>query len=104
DSLLPLSTLPTIWDRLADHSLMGRYYYSDLPLLALWGTKYLPISHPIGDFFDDCGAGTLPHVSFVEPKFLGELEGLSNDDHPHADIRNGEHFLNRIYEALTSIP
>jgi len=104
DNSLELSSLPTIWDRLADHSLTGRYYFSDVPFLALWGTKYLPISRPITQFFADCLAGTLPHVSFVEPRFLGEAEGLSNDDHPHADIRNGQDFLNTIYEAVTSSP
>jgi phospholipase C len=104
DSLLPLSTLPTIWDRLADHSLVGRYYFSDLPILAFWGAKYVPIARLIDDFFADAAAGTLPHVSFVEPQFLGEDLGLSNDDHPHADIRNGEAFLNSIYEAVTNSP
>ena len=35
-----LSTLPTIWDRLAEAGLDGRYYFSDIPFLALWGAKY----------------------------------------------------------------
>jgi phospholipase C len=104
DTLLPLSTLPTIWDRLADHLLNARYFFSDLPILAFWGDKYLPISRPISEFFDDCAAGTLPQVSFIDPPFLGENEGLSADDHPHADIRKGEFFLNSIYEAITSSP
>jgi phospholipase C len=104
DSLLPLSTLPTIWDRLADHSLSAKYYFSDFPFLALWGEKYAGISHLITEFFADCAAGTLPKVSFVDPRFLLEEEGLSGDDHPHADIRNGEFFLNTIYEAITSSP
>jgi phospholipase C len=99
-----ISTLPTIWDRLADHSISRRYYFSDVPLLALWGAKYLSISAPIAQFFVDCAAGTLPHVSFVEPRFLGESQGLSNDDHPFADIRNGEAFLNSVYAAVTSSP
>jgi phospholipase C len=102
DSLLPLSTLPTIWDRLADHSLDAKYYFSDFPFLALWGARYVSIAHPIADFFADCAAGTLPQVSFVDPRLLLEEEGLSGDDHPHADIRNGEFFLNSIYEAVTS--
>jgi phospholipase C len=101
---LTLSILPTIWDRLAAAGLTGRYYYSDLPFLALWGAKYLPISSPITQFFTDCAAGTLPQVSYIDPVFLGEEEGLSNDDHPHADIRNGEVFLNTIYKAVTSSP
>jgi phospholipase C len=104
DSLLPLSTLPTIWDRLADHSLPAKYYFSDFPFLALWGAKYAGISNPIANFFADCAAGTLPAVSYVDPRFLLEEEGLSGDDHPHADIRNGEFFLNTVYEAVTSSP
>jgi len=104
DSLLPLSTLPTIWDRLADHNLPAKYYYSDFPFLAIWGAKYAGISNVIGDFFADCAAGTLPAVSYVDPRFLLEEEGLSGDDHPHADIRNGEAFLNSVYEAVTSSP
>jgi phospholipase C len=99
-----LSTLPTIWDRLAERQVEGRYYYTDVPLLALWGPKYLPISNSISQFYDDCAAGTLAPVSFVDPGFLGEDIGVSNDDHPHADIRNGEVFLNSVYEAVTSSP
>ena len=101
---MTISKLPTIWDRLADHSISRRYYYSDIPLLALWGSKYLSISAPIAQFFADCLAATLPHVSVVEPRFLGESQGLSNDDHPFADIRNGEAFLNSVYAAVTSSP
>ena len=99
-----LATLPTIWDRLAEAGLDGRYYFSDVPFLALWGPRYLPIGRTLDDFLADAQAGTLPHVSFVDPGFLGEDIGLSNDDHPHADIRNGEAFLNLIYEAVTTSP
>jgi len=104
DNSTTISTLPTIWDRLADHSISRRYYFSDIPLLALWGSKYLSISAPVAQFFADCAAGTLPHVSVVEPRFLGESQGLSTDDHPFADIRNGEVFLNSVYAAVTSSP
>ena len=99
-----LSTLPTIWDRLAEAGLEGRYYFSDLPFLALWGTKYVPISRPYEAFLADAAAGTLPQVSFVEPRFLGEDVGASNDDHPFADIRNGQAFMNEVYAAVTSGP
>jgi phospholipase C len=98
------TSLPTIWDRLADAGLTGRYYYSDIPMLALWGSKYVGISRLLPQFLADAAAGTLPEVSFVDPRFLGELEGLSNDDHPHADIRNGQAFLNLIYTAVSSGP
>jgi phospholipase C len=52
----------------------------------------------------DCAAGNLPAVSYVDPRLLGEEEGLSNDDHPHADIRNGQVFVNEIYNAVVNSP
>ncbi len=104
DQSTTLSTLPTIWDRLAAAGLTGHYYYSDVPFLALWGTKYLPISRSFAAFLADCAAGTLPQVSFVDPRFVDESSGTSADDHPHADIRNGEAFLNMVYHAVTSSP
>jgi len=99
-----LSTLPTIWDRLAAAGLEGRYYFSDAPFLALWGPRYASISHRFTTFLADAAAGTLPHVSFVDPRFLGEQEGLSNDDHPFADIRNGQALMNQVYSAITRSP
>jgi phospholipase C len=104
DNSLAISTLPTIWDRLAAKGLTGRYYVSDIPMLALWGVKYLPITRPIPEFFTACATGTLPEVAFVEPRLLGEAQGISADDHPFADLRNGEAFLSRVYQAVTTSP
>jgi phospholipase C len=104
DQSLAISSLPTIWDRLADHGLQGRYYFTDVPTLALWGSKYHSISHHLLRFLDDCRAGTLPHVAFVDPKFLGAALGTSWDDHPYADVRNGQAFVNLIYEAVVTSP
>jgi phospholipase C len=98
------STLPTIWDRLADRGVPGRYYYGDVPFLGLWGAKYTPISLPIDAFYQDCAAGTLPAVSFVDGPFLTELTGTGVDDHPHGDIRAGEAMMNKIYRAVTQSP
>ncbi|MFE3257073.1 alkaline phosphatase family protein [Nocardia sp. NPDC059229] len=99
-----ISTLPTIWDRLAAAGIQGRYYFYDTPFLALWGSRYLSISRPFATFLSDCAAGTLPAVSFVDPKFLDEDTGTSADDHPHADIRAGQAFLNQVYQAVTNSP
>src|SRR5262245_33065463 len=74
------------------------------PFLALWGAKYIPISRPFGAFLADCAANTLPKVAFVDPRFLGEAQGLSNDDHPFADVRNGQAFMNTVYSAVTQSP
>jgi phospholipase C len=98
------STLPTIWDRLSAAGLSGRYYFQDAPFLALWGSKYLPISQPYRAFLLACATGRLPHVSYVDPRFIEELTGTTSDDHPHADIRNGQAFLNQVYTAVTTSP
>jgi phospholipase C len=98
------STLPTIWDRLTERGLSGRYYYGDTPFLALWGAKYLNISFPFPQFLADAAAGKLPQVAFIDPRFQDESSGTSNDDHPHADIRSGEDFLNRVYNAVVTSP
>ncbi len=99
-----VATMPTIWDRLAAKGVPHAYYYVDVPFLALYGTKYLDISRSWAQFRLDAAAGTLPAVSFLDPKFLDEGTGSSADDHPHADIRAGQSFLNDVYEAVTGGP
>jgi phospholipase C len=99
-----VSTLPTIWDRLAGAGLRGRYYFSDVPFVALWGSKYLGISAPFPQFLADCASGNLPEVAFVDPRFQDEGSGTSGDDHPHGDVRSGEEFLARVYNAVVTSP
>jgi phospholipase C len=99
---LALATMPTIWDRLAAAGVEGRYYFSNLPILALWGKKYLPLAHLYPQFLLDAVTGRLPPVSVVDPRFT-LLEG-GNDDHPPADIRDGDAFLARTFRAVASGP
>ena len=101
---LDISTLPTIWDNLAAAGVPATYYYSNVPFLALWGLKYVGISAPFAQFLTDAAAGTLPAVSFVDPKYTILDDGEGNDDHPHADLRAGEAFMGQIYRAVTSGP
>ena len=54
-----ISSLPTIWDKLAGKGISAKYYYSDIPFLALWGSKYLPIADSYASFLVDAAAGTL---------------------------------------------
>lgn len=98
------STLPTIWDRLADAKVSNRYYYSNVPFLALWGEKYIPISAMYEQFKLDAAAGTLPAVSMVDPWLTILDDGTGNDDHPHADLRKGEEFLRDVVTTLATSP
>jgi phospholipase C len=100
-----LTNLPTIWDRLKAAGVPANYYFQDLPFLALWGAKYLDISQTFLQFKLAAAAGKLPAVSYVDPTLGLELiDGLSSDDHPHGDVRNGEAFMNLVYRTVTTSP
>jgi phospholipase C len=104
-SIDKIATMPTIWDSLAAKGVTGRYYYSDVPITALYGTKHLDISRQISEFYLAAATGTLPPVSYVDPGFLGEaLPGMAEDEHPLADIRLGQHFLGKVHDAIVTSP
>lgn len=102
------STLPTIWDFLTEAGVSHRNYFFELPTSGLWGTKYLQFMTPFAQFLTDAATGRLPAVSYIDPFFgaaVGESPaGVSQDDHPQADVRDGQVFLNRIYDALRASP
>jgi phospholipase C len=98
-----ISTLPTIWDNLAAYGVSGKYYYGNLPFLAMWGLKYRDISFSFSDFLSDCASGSLPAVSFVDPSYT-LVDNLKNDDHPHSDVRNGDAFISKVFQAVTQSP
>ena len=98
------TSLPTIWDRLAGAEVSAKYFYSNVPFLALWGAKYLGISHLYEEFLLGAITGTLPAVSFVDPRFTVLDDGTGNDDHPHADIREGDLFLYKTLQAVANGP
>ncbi len=116
----------TIFDRLAAHTVSWRNYFTDLP-----GTVVIPSiieRHPthlrtIDVFFDDCAAGTLPSVSFVDPEAgllsfaAGELARLplletaaeklekrgGSEEDPQ-DLYYGEAWAHRVVEAILDSP
>ncbi|HEX7933285.1 MAG TPA: alkaline phosphatase family protein [Paraburkholderia sp.] len=101
---LDSSSLPTIWDRLDAKNVSSAYYFHDVPFTALYGTRYVTRSKLFANFLTDAAAGTLPSFCMVDPSFGGEAQGTSNDDHPHADVRNGQVLLGQIYDALRTGP
>jgi phospholipase C len=99
-----LTSLPTIWDSLAAANVSHAYYFSNVPYLALWGIKYIGIAKTYAQFKEDAANGTLPAVSFVDPRFTILDDGTGNDDHPHADIREGDKFLYDVFKAVSKGP
>jgi phospholipase C len=104
DDSMTTTGMPTIWDRLRAKGVSGRYFFSDIPFTALYGPRHLDISRPMAEFILAARTGTLPAVSFLDPRFLGEDGGVSGDDHPHSDIRVGQRFVSDVYQAVTTSP
>src|SRR5260221_1959844 len=101
-----VATMPTIWDRLLAAGVSSRYYFSNIPFLALWGTKYLQlgIARSYLASLADAASGSLPAVSFVDPPFTVLDDGTGADDHPHADLRRGDAFLALTFHAVANGP
>jgi len=57
-----------------------------------------------GSFLDDVAAGTLPRVSWIDPRFkdLRVLGPDSNDDHPPSDVLAGQDLILTVYHALSN--
>lgn len=110
NSLTPAWSQSTVWDQLKSVGKTGRYYYGDIAGWAL--VSFILAGHnpglsgiqPFSQFLSDAKNGKLADVSFVDPSMLGEGAGTSNDDHPLADIRKGQAFLNSVYNAVRTSP
>jgi phospholipase C len=96
--------------RLADaHYLLGHHqrfgYFSKTGLP--WKTAFDISCNPkIPSFLEDAAAGTLRSVSWIDPAFtnFNPLGFPVNDDHPMADIEDGQDLVLAVYDALASGP
>ncbi|MCA9689510.1 MAG: alkaline phosphatase family protein, partial [Myxococcales bacterium] len=95
---------PSLYDRLADKGVSARFYYGGLPFPLVYGTPFdAPHMAALAEFFDDAASGNLPAFSMIDPVFTA-LDMLGNDDHPPADVREGQAFLATLYNALAQSP
>jgi phospholipase C len=60
----------------------------------------------ISSFLEDAADGTLPPVSWIDPAFtnFNPLGFPVNDDHPPADIKDGQDLVLAAYDALAAGP
>ena len=92
-------TWPSIHHRLDEAGVGWRYYYVDLPVLAI--VNSLDTTNRVfyvEDFLRDAMTGNLPPVSYVDPGFS------YNDDHPPHHPIFGQQFIAAIYNALAAGP
>jgi phospholipase C len=70
----------TIFDRLSEHGISWASYSTDIPMTLV--IPRIPAEHPLhhhrrSKFLEDCKAGTLPQVSFVDPA-AGSLSSIAS--------------------------
>ncbi len=108
DNSLPLSSggFPdsTIFRALTRAGVSNRYFFTDIPVSALWGAPGLARSGQVQEYYERCATGTLPAVSYVDPSFQGEEQGTSGDEHPLGDVRVGQAFIADVVHAFMASP
>jgi len=103
DDSASLCSYRTIFDHCLAAGVSARYYYGNVPFLALFPIDAIFFSHSFATFLSDCTRGTLPAVSFLDPSFT-LLLNTGNDNHPESDIRNGDAFIAQVYDAIATSP
>jgi len=94
---------PSIFESLDAHGISWRVYFNDVPYSALlFGITGRPKVTLFADFISDAAAGTLPQVSFVDAS-MG-LITAELDEHPPANIQQGEQFAAQVTEAVLNSP
>jgi phospholipase C len=116
----------TIFDRLSHQKLSWRNYFTDIPMSLVMPRTLLehPDRHRLHhEFLEDCKAGTLPAVSFVDPavgalssiarsvdvlprplKDLLERLGPTETEEDPGDMYYGERWAHEIVEAVVRSP
>jgi phospholipase C len=95
--------LADVYYRLGHHQRFGYFSKTGLP----WKTVFDISCNPkIPSFLEDAAAGTLRQVSWIDPAFtnFNPLGFPVNDDHPLADIKDGQDLVLAVYDALASSP
>lgn len=92
-------TFPTVWTKLDEIGVGWRYYYTDLPFIALFeGHSREETVGDLDDFFWDLENGELPPVVWVDPGFSW------CDDHPPHFVGFGQEWIAAVYSALAASP
>jgi phospholipase C len=98
----------TIFDRLSDANVSWKIFHDGIPqsiVLTRLLTRYLTFRGYGGmdDFFEAASGNpdNFPEYSFIEPRYFGANE---NDQHPPADVRQGEQLIAQVYNAIRSNP
>ena len=77
---------------------IGRDYFSDLAFIGLWGNKYVPIARPIDVFLwrTRTRPPGVPQAASIDPNFVGEGDGTSNDGYMGRSVLRSHSILKMI--------
>lgn len=99
---------PTIFDHLTRRGVSWKYFEHGYSFIRLFTNftfdekNVVSATDPQRGFFALARAGQLPQVTFLDPDFIDFPPG--NDDHPPADLANGQRFISEVYNALRANP
>lgn len=100
----------TIFDRLSEAGVTCAIYTHNLAWIRLYPErqKLRELTRPYREFDRHCrqGGDHLPQVVFVDPRYTFlEHEALrQNDDHPPANMLDGQQLVADVYRALSNLP
>lgn len=123
----PLPPNGTIFDRLTERGISWTNYFTDFPMTFVIPRiilKHPGHYHAIDRFFDDCQAGSLPAVSFVDPamglassiashlgslpsavkRAIGSLGSPGQTEEDPQDMYYGESWAHKTIEAVLRSP
>ena len=106
-TMLPIKT-PTMFDHLNDCGVSWKVFENGFSFLRLFRNytfdtaNVVRFDDPVRGFETAARSGTLPQVTMIEPDYIDLPPG--NDDHPPADMEDGQEFVNRIVKALIAWP
>ncbi len=89
--------------RLGHHDRFAYFSKTGLP----WRTVLdVTVNSKAASFLEDAARGTLPSVSWIDPAFtnFNPLGFPVGDDHPPADIKDGQDLILAVYDALATSP
>src|SRR5439155_22780748 len=99
-------TQKTVFEELDAAGVSWKEYYAQIP----FGYEFSYVRDhtaghvvPIGQYYVDAAAGTLPQVSFIDPIFIAQAN-VENDEHPPSNVQVGERFARDVIGALFASP
>lgn len=107
DNAIRIYGMRTIYENLHDAGKSWRIYFHDFPQsLALEHQLRFAFTNYdyIDEFFGAAQSGTLPHYTFIEPRYFNEGPFRANDMHPIHGVVGGEQLVADVYEALRKGP